>query len=219
MRWILFMALLMGLMYLGDHTNQYVSGLSLIEIGAPTKQIQDGWQFWNGQTESAQFAPFYNKVDGWHIFIQLWPAAACLVLICVFLIPMSTYLFGRLANQELNKAKQKVIQTQKQAKERVATAEKRALKYARSEVQEQMTNAQYAEQQAQTREAKAKALENDLEQRIENIRRQAQQAVSEANQEAAELRKQLSLAEKRKKNAAATAERRKRKLRKTLQSD
>ncbi len=97
MRWILFIALIIGLLYLGDHTHQYVSNLSLIEIGNTTDKIQDGWQFWNGQTESAKFAPFYNKVDGWHIFIQLWPVAAILILLCVLLIPMSVYLFGRLS--------------------------------------------------------------------------------------------------------------------------
>ncbi|MFW9651200.1 hypothetical protein V3H25_22515 [Vibrio parahaemolyticus] len=215
MRWILFVALIIGLLYLGDHTHQYISGLSLIEIGHTTDQIQEGWQFWNGKTDSAQFAPFYSKVDGWNIFVQLWPAAASLGLLCVLLLPMSIYLFGRLSNQELRTAKQKASESQKQAKERIATAEKRALKYARSEVQEQMNSAQQAERQAQYREAKARELEDGLQQKIEAIRWQANQAVNEANQEAAELRKQLTIAEKRKKNAAATAERRRRKLNKT----
>lgn len=215
MRWVLFIASIIGLLYLGDHTHQYVNSLSLIEIGNTTDKIQDGWQFWNGQTESAKFAPFYNKVDGWHIFVQLWPVAASLILLCVLLIPMSVYLFGRLSSQELKIAKQKAAQAQKQAQERIATAEKRALKYARSEVQEQMTSAQHAEQQAQHRETQARELEDSLQQTIDNIRWQAQQAISVANQETVELRKQLAIAEKRKKNAAATAERRRRKLNKT----
>lgn len=215
MRWILFIALVIGLLYLGDHTNQYVSGLSLLEIGNATEQIQDGWQFWNGQTESAKFAPFYSKVDGWYIFIQLWPAAACIVLLCVLLIPMSIYLFGRLSSQELEVAKQKSTQAQKLANEKIATAEQRALKFARSEVQKQMRSAQDAERQAQYRENKAQEQEDNLEQKIDNIRRQAQQAINAAHQEVAELRKQLAIAEKRKKNAAATAERRRRKLHKT----
>lgn len=214
MRWILFVALIIGLLYLGDHTHQYVSGLSLIEIGHTTDQIQEGWQFWNGKADSAQFAPFYSKVDGWNIFVQLWPAAASLGLLCVLLIPMSIYLFGRFSNQELRTAKQKASEAQKQAKERIATAEKRALKYARSEVQEQMDSTKQAEQQAQYRETKARELENGLQQKIEAIRWQAQQEITAANQETAELQKQLAITEKRKKNAAATAERRRRKLKK-----
>lgn len=216
MRWILFIALTIGLLYFGDHTHQYVSSLSLIEIGNTTNKIQDGWQFWNGQTESAKFAPFYNKVDGWHIFVQLWPVAASLFLICALLIPMSVYLFGRLSSKELKTAKQKAAQAQKQAKERISTAEKRALMYARSEVKEQMKSAQHAEQQAQHRESQAMELEGSLQQTIDNIRWQAQQAIREANQETVELRKQLAIAEKRKKNAAATAERRRRKLNNTI---
>lgn len=200
---------------MGDQTHQYISSLSLIEIGNTTDKIQDGWQFWNGKIESAKFAPFYNKVDGWHIFVQLWPVAAGLILLCVLLIPMSIYLFDRLSSQELKTAKQKVVQAQNQAKERIATAEKRALKYARSEVKEQMTSAQHAEQRAQHRETRAKELENNLQQTINNIRWQAQQEITMANQETVELRKQLAIAEKRKKNAAATAERRRRKLNKT----
>ncbi|HBC3931555.1 TPA: hypothetical protein KD853_004733 [Vibrio parahaemolyticus] len=218
MRWILFVALIIGLLYLGDHTHQYVSGLSLIEIGHTTDQIQEGWQFWNGKTDSAQFAPFYSKVDGWNIFVQLWPAAASLGLLCVLLLPMSIYLFGRLSSQELKAAKQKAAEAQKQAKERISTAEKRALKYARSEVQEQMDSAKQAEQQAQYRETKARDLESSLQQKIEAIRWQAQQAITAANQETAELQKQLAITEKRKKNAAATAERRRRKLKKKTTS-
>lgn len=214
MRWFLFIALIIGLLYLCDHTHQYVSSLSLIEIGNTTDKIQDGWQFWNGQTESAKFAPLYSKVDGWHIFVQLWPVATSLILLCVLLIPMSVYLFGHLSSQELKTAKQKAVQAQKQAKERIATAEKRALKHARSEVQEQMTRTQHAEQQAQYRENRAKELESSLQQTINDIRWQAQQAISVANQETVELRKQLAIAEKRKKNAAATAERRRKKLNK-----
>ncbi|OED68881.1 hypothetical protein A165_02450 [Vibrio tasmaniensis ZS-17] len=214
MRWILFISLIIGLLYLGDHTHQYVSGLSLVEIGHTTDKIQDGWQFWNGKTDSAQFAPFYSKVDGWNIFVQLWPVAASLGLLCVLLIPMSIYLFGRLSSQELRTAKQKLLEVQKQAKERIATAEKRALKYARSEVQEQMDSAQQAERQAQYRETKAQELEGSLQQKIDTIRWQAQQAITAANQEKAELQKQLAIADKRKRNAAATAERRRKKLEK-----
>lgn len=215
MRIFIFIIAVGVLAQLGTYVHENMSAISLLEIGQVQKEVQTGWQFWNGKTtEEALFATFYNKTDGWAIVLRLWPLALLVAILCLLLLPVMLSLFQDLGRREARKKVKVAEEKLAKALERAKTVEKRALQQARSELTEQKNEAQNMLAYGERLTSQAELMKQGLNDQIQQIKWQAQQAINEANDRADLAEKKALDAESRKRNAAATAERRKRKLKK-----
>ena len=68
MKWFIYIALIVGCIYLADKANDYMQPLSLIEVVQEKKTPYEGWQFWNNQSHKADRYIYYTlHGNGWEV--------------------------------------------------------------------------------------------------------------------------------------------------------
>lgn len=213
MKWFVYIALIIGCIYLADKANDYMQPLSLIEVVQEKKTPYEGWQLWNNQSQKADRYIYYTlHGNGWEIIKALWPVLSPIALIILFLAPFSFSLFRQLRDRERKQLKKELIDTRSYSKQRISESDERATKAVMLKLKKKFLDAQQAEKAAIIREQEAAAIEAGFKAEIKRIKIEAEQQVELAETKAALAEALATEAERKKKNAAATAERRKRKL-------